>query len=214
MSMKYLIRKYLLEQESQSNFDKVVTRLGQEIDSEILDKIKNHVKSFIKSGGYTVKFINSCSTGFLGVRTKKQVIICSPTSMRLGDFIYTIFHELRHEEQMGTLKIKNPLVDMDLEDFETLSEKYWSLEMDADNEAKKNVAKMVLDLNIPIELAKKHLNLSQYIENYQMASNMVKSQLKGMVNDILRMKKEGLEYSDIQDHPIVKKHLDKLEEFI
>jgi hypothetical protein len=212
--MKYLIRKYLLEHESQSNFDKVVNRLGQEIDFEILDRIKNYIKSFIQDGGYTVKFINSCSTGFLGVRTKKQVIICSPISMSLGDFIYTIFHELRHEEQMSVLKIKNPLVDMDLEDFENLSEKYWTLEMDADKTAKKNVANMALDLNIPLEVSKKHLKLSQYIENYQMASNMIKFQLKGLVADIIRMKKEGLEYTDIQDHPIVKKHLDKLEDFI
>jgi hypothetical protein len=214
MSMEHLIRKYLLEHESQSNFDKVVNRLGQDIDSEILDKIKNYVKSFIQDGGYTVKFLNSCSAGFLGVRTKKQVIICSPNSMSFGDFIYTIFHELRHEEQMSVLKIKNPLVDMDLEDFENLSEKYWNLEMDADNEAKKNVAKMVLNLNISEELSKKYFKLSQYIENYQMASNMIKFQLKGLVADIIRMKKEGLEYTDIQDHPIVKRHLDKLEDFI
>jgi hypothetical protein len=214
MSMEHLIRKYLLEHESQSNFDKVVNRLGQDIDSEILDKIKNYVKSFIQDGGYTVKFLNSCSAGFLGVRTKKQVIICSPTNMSFGDFIYTIFHELRHEEQMSVLKMKNPLVDMDLEDFENLSEKYWNLEMDADNEAKKNVAKMVLNLNISEELSKKYFKLSQYIENYQMASNMVKFQLKRLVDDIIRMKKEGLEYTDIQDHPTVKKHLDKLEDFI
>jgi hypothetical protein len=214
MYMEHIIRKYLLEHESQSNFDKVVNRLGQDIDSEILDKIKNYVKSFIQDGGYTVKFLNSCSAGFLGVRTKKQVIICSPNSMSFGDFIYTIFHELRHEEQMGVLKMKNPLVDMDLDDFENLSEKYWNLEMDADNEAKKNVAKMVLNLNISEELSKKYFKLSQYIENYQMASNMVKFQLKGLVADIIRMKKEGLEYTDIQDHPIVKRHLDKLEDFI
>jgi uncharacterized pyridoxal phosphate-containing UPF0001 family protein len=115
---------------------------------------------------------------------------------------------------MGVLKMKNPLVDMDLEDFENLSEKYWNLEMDADNEAKKNVAKMVLNLNISEELSKKYFKLSQYIENYQMASNVVKFQLKGLVADIIRMKKEGLEYTDIQDHPIVKRHLDKLEDFI
>jgi hypothetical protein len=47
-----------------------------------------------------------------------------------------------------------------------------------------------------------------------MASNMVKFQLKKLVADIIRMKKEGLEYTDIQDHPIVKMHLDKLEDFI
>ena len=212
--VKNLIRKHLLEQQSQSNLDKFVTYLGQGLDSETLYDIKDYIKSVIQDGGYTVKFLNSCFTGFAGVRTKKQIIICSPQSISLGDFIYTIFHELRHEEQMTTFKIENPLSDMDLEDFEKLSEHYWNLEMDADMTAKENVAKMIIDLKIPIELAKKHFKLSPHIENYQMASNMVKSHLKGLVTDIKKMKKDGLEYTDIQDHPIVKKHLDKLENFI
>jgi hypothetical protein len=212
--VKNLIRKYLLEHQTQSNLDKFVIYLGQGLDSETLYGIKDYIKSTIQDGGYTVKFLNSCSTGFSGVRTKKQVIICSPQNMSLGDFIYTIFHELRHEEQMTILKMENPLSDMDLEDFEKLSEHYWNMEMDADKTAKENVANMIIKLNIPIELAKKYFKLSPYIENYQMASNMVKSHLKGLVTDITKMKKEGLEYTDIQDHPIVKKHLDKLENFI
>jgi len=28
------------------------------------------------------------------------------------------------------------------------------------------------------------------------------------------MKKDGVEFTDIQDHPFVKRHLDKLEDFI
>ena len=213
--MKKLIRKFLLQQQSESNLEKYVNYLGQGLEDKLLSNIKNYIKSFIQERGYSVKFLNSCSTGFSGVRTKKQVIICSPTTMSsLGDFIYTIFHELRHEEQMTTLKQKNPLTDMDLEDFEKLSEQYWNMEMDADKTAKENVAKMVIDLHIPIESAKQYFKLSPYIEHYQMASNMVKTYLKIIIEDIIKMKKDGLEFTDIQDHPIVKRHLNKLEDFI
>ena len=65
-----------------------------------------------------------------------------------------------------------------------------------------------------MEEAQSNFKLSQHIENYQFASNMVKAYLKGLVGDIIRMKKGGIEFNDIQDHPIVQKHLDKLEEFI
>jgi hypothetical protein len=210
-----LIRKILTEEQKQSNLDRVIDSLGKGIDSELLNRIKHYIKSYIQDRGYTVKFLNSCSTGFSGVRTEKQVIICSPMTMSsIGDFIYTIFHELRHEDQMTTLQMENPLTDMDLEDYEELSEQYWNMEMDADTSAKKEVAKMILDLGIPIEEAKKNFRLAQHIENYQYSSNMVKAYIQRLVMDIIRMKKDGLEFNDIQDHPLVKRHLDKLEEFI
>jgi hypothetical protein len=210
-----LIRKILTEEQKQSNLDRVIDSLGKGIDSELLNRIKHYIKSYIQDRGYTVKFLNSCSTGFSGVRTKKQVIICSPMTMSsIGDFIYTIFHELRHEDQMTTLQMENPLTDMDLEDYEELSEQYWNMEMDADTSAKKEVAKMILDLGIPIEEAKQNFRLAQHIENYQYSSNMVKAYIQSLVMDIIRMKKDGLEFTDIQDHPLVKRHLDKLEEFI
>jgi len=210
-----LIRKILTEEQKQSNLDRVIDSLGGGIDSELLNRIKHYIKSYIQDRGYTVKFLNSCSTGFSGVRTEKQVIICSPMTMSsIGDFIYTIFHELRHEDQMTTLQMENPLTDMDLEDYEELSEQYWNMEMDADTSAKKEVAKMILDLGIPIEEAKKNFRLAQHIENYQYSSNMVKAYIQRLVMDIIRMKKDGLEFNDIQDHPLVKRHLDKLEEFI
>jgi len=213
--VRELIKKILTEQQLQSNLDRVIDSLGNGIDSELLNRIKHYIKSYIQDRGYTVKFLNSCSTGFSGVRTKKQVIICSPMTMSsIGDFIYTIFHELRHEDQMTTLQMENPLTDMDLEDYEELSEQYWNMEMDADTSAKKEVAKMILDLGIPIEEAKKNFRLAQHIENYQYSSNMVKAYIQRLVMDIIRMKKDGLEFTDIQDHPLVKRHLDKLEEFI
>lgn len=213
--MRDLIRKILTEQQSQSNLDRVIDSLGNGIDSELLNEIKHYIKSYIQDRGYTVKFLNSCSAGFSGVRTKKQVIICSPMTMSsIGDFIYTIFHELRHEDQLTTLKMENPLTDMDLEDFEELSEQYWKMEMDADESAKKEVAKMILDLGIPIEVAKQNFRLAQHIENYQYSTNLVKAYIQRIVMDIIRMKKDGVEFTDIQDHPFVKRHLDKLEDFI
>ncbi len=213
--MRDLIRKILTEQQSQSNLDRVIDSLGNRIDYELLNKIKHYIKSYIQDRGYTVKFLNSCSAGFSGVRTKKQVIICSPMTMSsIGDFIYTIFHELRHEDQLTTLKMENPLTDMDLEDFEELSEQYWKMEMDADESAKKEVAKMILDLGIPIEVAKQNFRLAQHIENYQYSTNLVKAYIQRIVMDIIRMKKDGVEFTDIQDHPFVKRHLDKLEDFI
>jgi hypothetical protein len=66
---------------------------------------------------------------------------------------------------------------------------------------------------MPVYL-KEYFKLSHHIENYQYASNMVKNYIQHLVMDIIRMKKDGLEFNDIQDHPMVKRHLDKLEEFI
>lgn len=212
--MRNLIRKILLEEQSQSNLDRLVDYLGQGLNPEYLEGIKDYIKFYIREGGFTVKFLNSCRAGFSGVRTKKQIIICSPTSMSLGDFIYIIFHEIRHEIQMTTLNMGNPLIDMSLDEIEELSEKYWEMEVDADNTAKENVARMVLNLNIPIDLAKKYFQLSSYIEGYQIASNMVKSQIKSLAKEIDKMRKDGLEVTDIEDHPMVKQHLEKLEDFI
>ena len=134
----------------------------------------------------------------------------------LGDFIYTIFHEIRHEEQMdkNRLGLDNPLIDYDLNDFEKLSQKYWELEMDADKFGKEMVAKLVIKLGIPMEIAKEELKLSPYVQNYPSLSKMIMSSLKQIVNSIKDIKKSGGEFTDIQDHPMVKIHLDKLEDFI
>lgn len=213
--MKNIIKKYLNEQAEKSNFDKYVEFLGEGIDPKILESLKSFVKNYIREKNFKVKFLNSCITGFAGVRTKNQVIICSPNSMTsLGDFIYTIFHELRHEEQMSTLNLQNPLTDMDLDDFESLYQKYWELEMDADKSAKEMIATIVSKLNIPLRDAKKLFKLSKFIAEYQFASNMVKMNLKSIIDSIKKMKEHGIEYTDIEDHPVIKNHLDKLEEFI
>jgi hypothetical protein len=179
-----------------------------------IDGLKHFIKKYVDDGGIIIKFLNSCSTGFAGVRTKDQVIICSPHNMEsIGDFIYTIFHEIRHEEQMTKLQLNNPLSEFDLEDFESLYKEYWNMEIDADQFAKTMIAELIIKLKIPIEVAKKEFKLSPYITNYPNLSEMIKHSLKSLINDIKLMKKNGEKYEDIQDHPIVKKHINNLEKF-
>ena len=203
-----------------SNLNKLLEKFKNDFPKELapkVDLIEKFVVDYIQDNNFTVKFLNSCSTGFGGVRTKDQIIICAPNGMStLGDLVYTIFHEIRHEEQVdkNRLGLDNPLIDYDLEDFEKLSEIYWELEMDADRFGKEMISKLVIKLGIPIEVAKEQLKLSPYIENYPLASNMIMSSLKQIVNSIKDIKKSGGEYTDIQDHPMVKRHLDKLENLI
>jgi len=201
-----------------SNFsrllDKFKNSFSPELESKV-DTIENFVVDYIRDNGINVKFLNSCSTGFQGVRTRDQVIICSPLSMEtIGDFLYTIFHEIRHEQQIRDLKMLNPLTDFDLDDFEKLYEQYWNMELDADEFAKKMVAKLIIKLEIPIEIAKKLFSLSPYVQQYPTMSKMVRGGIQQIINDIKQIKKSGGQYEDIQDHPVVKRHIDKLEDFI
>jgi hypothetical protein len=201
-----------------SNFSKLLDRFREDFPKEYQSKvnvIEKFVIDYITKSGIVVKFLNSCSVGFGGVRTRDQVIICSPSQMQnIGDFLYTIFHEIRHEQQMRDIKMANPLTDYDLEDFEDLYQQYWEMELDADQFAKNMVAKIIIKLRIPIEVAKKYFSLSPYIEKYPSMSQMIRSSVMQIVNDIKRIKKSGGQYDDIQDHPIVKRHLEKLEDFI
>lgn len=201
-----------------SNFDRLMNSYRDSFPNVIkpkIDIISNFVKKYIIRNGYNVKFLNSCSTGFAGVRTKNQIIICSPTNMvNLGDFIYTIFHEIRHDQQVREVKMDNPLVDYDLDDFDKLYQQYWEMELDADQFAKNMIAKLVVKLDIPLDLAKKHFSLSGMITNYPTMGLAIRSQIQAIISQIKQMKKMGLEYTDIQDHPIVKNHLHKLESFI
>lgn len=203
----------------QSNFDRTIDELIKSSNSEYVknksELIKNYVKDYVKKSNYVIKFINSCQTGFMGVRTKNKIIICSPSFMQtLGDFIYTIFHEIRHEQQVSEIKMSNPLIDFDLEDFENLYKQYWEMELDADQFAKNMVANLVYKLKIPIEDSKKVFTLSPYTTNYPSMSKNVEHSIKSIIETIKKMKKDGIPYEDIIDHPFVKKHLDKLEDFI
>lgn len=201
-----------------SNFsrllDKFKNSFPQDLQSKV-DVIENFVVNYIQENDLNVKFLNSCNAGFKGVRTRDQIIICSPFGMEtIGDFLYTIFHEIRHEQQIRDLKMLNPLTDFDLEDFEALYEQYWNMELDADKFAKEMVAKLVIKLGIPIDIAKKLFSLSLYVQQYPTMSNMVRGGIQQIINDIKRIKKSGGEYTDIQDHPVVQRHINKLEDFI
>ncbi len=205
---------------SQSNLNRLLEKFKMNFPEELrpkVDIIEKFVVDYIQDHNFTVKFLNSCSTGFAGVRTKDQIIICSPNAMStLGDFIYTIFHEIRHEEQIdkNRMGLDNPLTEYDLDDFEKLSQKYWELELDADRFGKEMIAKLIIKLGLPMEVAKQNLSLSPYIQNYPLASKMIIMSLQQIVNGIKDIKKSGGEFSDIQDHPMVKRFIDKLENFI
>jgi hypothetical protein len=201
-----------------SNFSRLLDKFKNSFPEDLqskVDVIENFVVNYIQENDLNVKFLNSCSAGFKGVRTRDQIIICSPISMEtIGDFLYTIFHEIRHEQQIRDLKMINPLTDFDLEDFEALYKQYWDMELDADKFAKEMVAKLVIKLEIPIDIAKKLFSLSPYVQQYPTMSNMVRGSIQQIINDIKRIKKSGGEYTDIQDHPVVQRHIDKLEDFI
>ena len=224
ISMKDLIRQIVREsvegdeQIPQSNLDRLMGQFKYQFPDNLQSKVPvigKFVSDYIKKNNINIKFLNSCHTGFAGVRTKDQVIICAPSQMStIGDFLYTVFHEIRHEHQIRDMKMPNPLTEFDLEDFEALADKYWEMELDADEFAKNMVAKIVIKSGIPIEVAKKLFSLSPYIEKYPSMSNMVRGHLSQIVNGIKQMKKSGAEYEDIQDHPMVKRFIDKLEDFI
>lgn len=201
-----------------SNFSRLLDQFKQQFPDELkskVDVIEKFVVDYIDRNNITIKFLNSCGTGFSGVRTKDQVIICSPANMRtIGDFLYTIFHEIRHEKQIRDIKMDNPLTDYDLDDFEKLYNQYWEMELDADQFAKNMVAKLVIKLNIPIWFAKSQFGLSHYIEQYPSMSKSVEMSLRSIINTIQYIKKSGGEFEDIQDHPMVKMYIDKLENFI
>lgn len=203
---------------SQSNLDRLMNQFKPQLPDSLKSKIpviRKFVFDYIKDNNINIKFLNSCSTGFAGVRTKDQVIICAPSQMTtIGDFLYTIFHEIRHEHQIRDMKMSNPLSEFDLEDFENLADEYWKMELDADQFAKNMVAKIVIKLRIPLSEAKTYFSLSSYIVKYPSMSGMVRKFLQQIVNSIKEMKKSGVEYEDIQDHPIVKTHISKLENFI
>ncbi len=201
-----------------SNLSRLLNQFKENFPSEYkskVDIIETFVKDYIQKQKVNVKFLNSCATGFAGVRTRDQVIICSPMNMRtIGDFLYTIFHEIRHDQQVRDIKMPNPFTDFDLNDLEKLYEHYWEMELDADQFAKNMVARLVIKLGIPIEIAKQQFRLSSYIENYPMMSQGVRFQLSQIMNQVKEMKKSGVEYNDIQDHPMVKKYISQLEDFI
>jgi hypothetical protein len=168
----------------------------------------DRIKEYILDRGFTIKVLNSCSTGFRGVRTRDSIILCSPeTISNLASFVYVLFHELKHELQMSEFGLANSYMG-DIENFEEFYEIYWDMEMDADKYAKDWVKKIGKVLNLP----EKYYDLDLMTKNYSMMSNAVKQMMIQLHNQVQRLKKEGMTYEDISDLDIVKKHLNKLED--
>lgn len=202
----------------ESNLQMVINKLTTNFPTNEkikLEKIRKFIEDYITRNGYNVKFSKSCNTGFRGVRTNNEIIICNPNSMeKLGDFLYTIFHEIRHEQQISKIKMLNPLSDMDLEDFEKLYEQYWEMELDADQFAKNMIAKFAMGFDLPMNVAKDHLGLSMYVKNYPNMSEYIRNSLENIIDTIKELKDNGIEVKDARDIPIVKTHLENLEDLI
>jgi len=200
-----------------SNFDRVLEKFESSFPAKQRSKIaliKKFVENYINESGYRVKFLNACTT-YSGVRTRDQVIVCAPNHMStFGDFLYTLFHEIRHEQQISEIKMPNPLTEFDLNDFESLYKQYWEMELDADQFAKNMVGSIIRKLDIPIEDARTIFKLSEFIKNYPQASLAVKSSLENIIRTIKNMKSQGIEFTDIQDHPMVQPYIQKLENLI
>jgi hypothetical protein len=194
-----------------SNYERVINKFKKDIPSSYhkgYDLIAQKIKDFVQNKGYVIKIINSCNTGFRGVRTNKAIILCSPESLpNFATFVYILFHELRHEQQMSEFDLKDTYMG-DVEDFEEFFKIYWKMELDADRYGKEWVKKIGDVLKLP------HIiyNLDPMIENYPSMSNMVKQFTLHLHREIQTLKRQGMDYSDISDLDIVKKHLQTLED--
>jgi hypothetical protein len=82
------------------------------------------------------------------------------------------------------------------------------MEMDADSYAKDWVKKIGNVLGLPEEYYK----LDQMITNYPMMSSMVRMMMTQLHNQVQKLKKQGMSYTDISDLDVVKQHLHKLED--
>lgn len=208
----------LLESQSinnNSNYETVINHFkglvnGSPEYSNRIDVIFKFIKDFTTNEGFSVKVLNNCAVPFRGVRTKDDIIICSPTSYRsLGDLVYILFHEIRHEIQMGKMDLQDPLSG-DIEDFEEFYKIYWDMEIDAHNYGMEWVEKIKELVDLPEDLYK----VSPQITNYPSMGHMVRNQLVGIHKMIIEMKKNNDDFSGSSDLPMVKQHIHKLESFL
>jgi hypothetical protein len=212
MSLKNKIRKILREEvEIKSNYDLIIDNFKNLLPKEYhekIDEVFKHIKDFIISEGFKIKVLNNCQVPYLGARTKKFIILCSPKNYRsLADLVYLIFHEIRHEIQMGKLKMRNPMAG-DIENFDELYKMYWDLEIDAHNYGLEWVNKVKDMINLPDN----YYRLSQNIVNYPSIGHHIRNMVEQMNNTIKKLKSEGHEYSDLGDLPMIKNIIDKLED--
>ena len=194
-----------------SNYDRIIDKFREDIPEDKMkeyDLISDKIKDFVQDRGYTIKVLNSCNTGFKGVRTSKSIILCSPEMFpNFASFVYILFHELRHEQQMSEFDLKDSYMG-DIEDFEEFYKIYWDMELDADNYGKDWVKKIGDVLKLPEDV----YYLDNMIKNYPSMSNMVRQMTSHLHREIQTLKSRGMNYTDISDLDIVKKHLQNLED--
>jgi hypothetical protein len=194
-----------------SNYERIIDKFRRDIPEDKLkafNLIASKIKDYAQDRGYTIKVLNACNTGFRGVRTSNAIIICSPdTFPNFASFVYVLFHELKHEQQMSEFDLKDSYMG-DIEDFEEFYKIYWDMEMDADRYGKDWVKK----IGDVLKLSNKEYFLDKMVENYPTMSGMIKQMMTQLHNHVQILKKQGMTYTDISDLDIVKKHLDKLED--
>jgi hypothetical protein len=199
------------EMKTTSNYDKVINKFRKKIPEDKMEGynlIADKIKDFVKEKGYVVKVLNSCNTGFKGVRTNKAIIICSPEMFpNFASFVYILFHELRHEQQMSEFNLRDSYMG-DIEDFEEFYKIYWDMEMDADRYGKEWVKKIGDVLKLPEDV----YYLDGMIKNYPSMSNQVRQMTSHLHREIQILKSRGMDYSDISDLDVVKRHLQSLED--
>ena len=194
-----------------SNYDRIIDKFREDIPEDKMKEynlISEKIKDFVQDRGYVIKVLNSCNTGFKGVRTSKAIILCSPDMFpNFASFVYILFHELRHEQQMSEYELKDSYMG-DIEDFEEFYKIYWDMEMDADKYGKDWVKKIGDVLKLPEDV----YYLDNMIKNYPSMSNMVRQMTSHLHREIQTLKSRGMTYTDISDLDIVKKHLQSLED--
>lgn len=194
-----------------SNYDRVVDKFRKDIPEDKINQfnlISEKIKDFIQDRGYVIKVLNSCNTGFKGVRTSNMIILCSPDMLpNFASFVYILFHELKHEQQMKDFDMKDSYMG-DIEDFEEFFKIYWEMEMDADNYGKDWVKKIGDVLKLP----KESYHLDRMIESYPTMSNMIRQMMLHLHTEVQTLKSKGFTYTDIGDLDIVKRHLNNLED--
>jgi hypothetical protein len=194
-----------------SNYERIINKFRKDIPEDKINEfnlISKKTQDFVQDRGYVIKVLNSCNTGFKGVRTSNMIIICSPEMFpNFASFVYILFHELKHEQQMKDFEMKDSYMG-DIEDFEEFFKIYWDMEMDADNYGKDWVKKIGDVLQLPKEV----YHLDRMIESYPTMSNMIRQMMLHLHTEVQTLKSKGFTYTDIGDLDIVKRHLHNLED--
>jgi hypothetical protein len=194
-----------------SNYDRVIDEFRKDIPEDKMKEynlISEKIKDFIQDRGYTIKVLNSCNTGFKGVRTSNMIILCSPETLpNFASFVYILFHELKHEQQMSDFDMKDSYMG-DIEDFEEFFKIYWEMEMDADKYGKDWVNKIGGVLKLPNDV----YYLDKMIEHYPTMSTMVRQMMLHLHREVQTLKSRGMTYTDISDLDVVKRHLNSIED--